>query len=1115
MVHGPGVVIEGAQLRSHRAETAFARLAIDSGRRVSRGALAEAVWGAWPPASWESALRNVIAALRRWIVAAGLEHVVELRTVSDSYRLDLPAGSRVDVVAADQCARRTEALLRAGDFPAALADADEALESLSRPVMAGATGEWVNALRLEAEETRSRLERIVGEAALGLGDAARAERAARAQIASVPLREDGHRLLMRALRATGNPGEALAAYDACRRVLADELGAMPSPETQRLFLRILAEDDSGAPVPSEQVARPVAAGPLLLVQSQTPFVGRTALLDDLIGHLRLAREAGPLTVCVQGEPGLGKTRLAAEVAARAHADGMNVLYGRADDRIAVPYGCLLEALHGALVTLDPHDLMRELGPHAGTVRRLLPMLDRGEAGEAGSTAELTPPRIEQAILAALELLPGNRGTLLVLDDMQWASRPELDVVEAMARAARRVALIVLVLHRSSVGREGLRASGDAPRITHISLEPLTEEEIAALATALGPGEAGGHGPALAAEAWRLAGGNPLLSSELLRSWRKGHGHERSTRISELVRERLALLPPDAEGVLQAAAVAGLEFDPEIVAAAAGETGAETADTLERARVLGLLVRATRDPRWLAFRHALVRSALVESLAPDARLRIHQRLGSVLEAGGEAGGDALVGLAYHFGAAAPLGDWRRAVRYGLPVARAAYDARVYDDVITITTRTINALASAGDPDPGTRLDLQILLGGAQRALGLASGHATLNDAFASARALDDPQRAADAALAFSDRRSTSEELFIDENMLGTYREATEMLGARDRRRRARLLGRIAAANAWSTDRAEAGRLADEAVALARELGDTDTLSRVLFAVRQGLAGSGRGDEQERLENDLLALGDQLDDPGLRLSGLMFRFVTRIEKGRGDDLDDLFERAIEDALALPPGGHRHTLAYNRAALALLHGRVAEAELLVQRAADIGREHGLDATIVEMIRITQMIGVRHEQGRLAQMRNEGQAFFGASADTAWPGVAFLDAEAGSFDHVGENLDLLMDGYAATGPTVLRPVGLMAQMAAPIARIDDVARAARLYDLTRPFAGQGVFLGYFAGPVDYHLGLMCRVLGREDEARRRFADAAAFSERLGAPRWVERCRAAIAGADRAFTRR
>src|ERR1039458_4998439 len=89
----PSGRLEGANLHSGRAEVAFARMAMEAGRRVSREALADAIWDDRWPASWESALRNVIVTLRRWVGTAGLDGPAILRTVTDGYRLDPPAGS--------------------------------------------------------------------------------------------------------------------------------------------------------------------------------------------------------------------------------------------------------------------------------------------------------------------------------------------------------------------------------------------------------------------------------------------------------------------------------------------------------------------------------------------------------------------------------------------------------------------------------------------------------------------------------------------------------------------------------------------------------------------------------------------------------------------------------------------------------------------------------------------------------------------------------------------------------------------------------------------------------------------------------------------------------------
>jgi DNA-binding SARP family transcriptional activator len=1095
----------GATLGGQRAKIALARLAMEAGSTVPRDILADAIWADRPPPSWVPALRNVIAAVRRWLETAEFLGLVALDSAGEGYRLSLPTGSTVDLVLVTSDTRRAEQAAREGDHAAALRIAEQALLTASLPVLAGAEGEWVDGVRSQLEASRLRLDRVSGEAALALGDAARAEQVARRLIAAAPLREDAHRLLMRSLYAAGNRGEALTAYDTCRRMLADELGAMPSAPTEALFLEILAETQSERAALGPVRTTATTAGPLLLVQRQTPFVGRTELLDLLVSRLGVAVDAGPLLVVVSGEPGLGKTRLAAEVAASANAAGVNVLYGRADDRIALPYGSVLEALDTGLAALGSGEAAQRLGDHRGVLGPLLPSLaEAHERSEPTGIHDLDRSRVQQAILAALRLVANPRGALLVLDDMQWASRLELGVVEAIVRESSCLPLLVLVLARGAGDEACLEALGYHPRIERLALEPLTLDEITELARV-------NRAPAadleeIASGVWRMSGGNPLLASELLRSWQPDGEHQRPVRIEELVRERLAELPARAQEVLRAAAVAGHEFDPRIVAAASAADLGEGLAALDSARRAGLLVAATRDPGWLAFRHALVRSSLLELLAPEIRLRIHQRLGSVLEIEAEPDRGAVVSLAYHFGAAAPLGEWRRAVRYALPVARAAYDAGVYEDVITVTSRTLQALADAADPDPGARLALEILLGGAQRALGETRGYDTLRDAFAAARAQGDPLRMADAALAFSEAGAASEELMVDDGLLDLYEEAIAALGATDLDRRAALLGHLAGAYAWRRSGAESRRAADEALALARELGEDATVARVLTTARRSLSGTVQLGQQLRLEDELFGLAERLDDPGQWVRTSLWRFDTSVERGHGDQLERLLETAAENARGLRAGNYHHSLTYAQAALALLRGRRANADVLVERAAAVGRERGLDATVVEAIRLIQLIGVRHEQHRLHDLRDEAGAFFGNAGVPEWMGaLAFIDGELGRLETVGSGVDALLDGFEAGGARTVSPVGFVAHMAAPIARLDDPMRAARAYELILPFTGQGAYFAYFAGPMDYHLGLLARTANREQDAREHLADAVAFCQRLGAPRWQARCEAAL----------
>jgi DNA-binding SARP family transcriptional activator len=1106
-IRTPTDAIEGSQLGGRRAQVAFARLALDAGRTVSRDALAEAVWGEQLPATWRPALRNVITAIRSLLAAPAMDGAAVLESVGSGYRLELATGSSVDVVALESAAAGAEEAAHAGEHARVLEIADAARPIASLTALADLDGDWVAVFRESVADLRERLARACCEAAMALGEPAQAERFARDLVALAPLREDGHRLLMGALYAADNRGEALAVHERCRRLLLDQLAIAPSAATEALFLEILS-DEPARPGRGEDLnlhtpaAMPAALGRL----RSTPFVGRDAVLALLTDRLDAARRAGPTIVTVQGEPGLGKTRLAAELAQRAGDEGVAVLYGRADDRIAPPTGPFLEAIAPELDRLDPREAAAALGRHAGVLARFLPGLPTPAAQPTG-IPDLDQLHVAHAITHALAIAAGARGALLVLDDMQWATRADVAVLEGIANAATSLPVLVLVLHRIDEDAGALATLADHLRLERLALEPLTVEDIGDLARERETPQRGDTPPReLAAGVWERTGGNPLFANEVLRSAREG-ADEHPRRIAELIRERVVRLPPGSDDVLKAAAVAGLEFDPHAAGAASMVEPKRVLEALAAARKSGLLVAAAHDPRRLAFGHALVRMALLETVDETMKLRLHERLGSVLESKPRLDATAPATLAYHFGAAAPLGDWRRAVGYGLPVARTAFDAGIFEDTIAISARTIGTLRAAGDPDPGARIDLEILLGGAQRALGDDQGHKTLRDAFASARDLGDVERMADAALAFSADGAASDEAYIDDSLVEIYAEAVAALGADEPRRRARLLGRLASAYAWRQSREASEQAARDALELARETGDGATLSRVLTNARRSLSGSARVREQAAAERELMGLADELDDPGLRARTALWRFETLVEEGHGAGLEDLIDLASANTGQLRMGSYHHSLAYTQASLALLRGRADEADLLVERAAAIGRQFGIATMIVEAIRMMQLVGVRREQGRLAELREPLAAFFTGAGMPVWLGaVAFIDAETGWTRAIAANLEAFFDGFTGAA-TLVTPIGFAAQMATPIAATGDTRRASLLYDAIMPHAGAGAYFAYFDGPIDYALGLLAHTLGRKADAVRHLTNACAFCERLQAPLWNARCAAALAG--------
>jgi DNA-binding SARP family transcriptional activator len=371
-VTAPGVEFAGGSI-GRRAELILARLVLDPGTPVSREALADAVWGSALPASWRGSLRNAIVELRRGLADAGLEGRMEVVAARDGYMLALVAGSSVDLVLLRDEADEAARLLDEGDHSGALEVAAPSLTSTVRTVLPGGGEEWVEGLRAEVAGLWTRLRLVAGEAALARDDPGRAERLARDLAEDLPWREDVHRLLIRALRAAGRRAEALAVYDGFRRMLARELGAHPAPATQALFLEILTEERAEQPLePDSGSADLPAAGALLRLAEGTPFVGRVELLRWLLGRARVATEGGAFVACVSGEPGIGKTRLAAELAIACRREGMGVLYGRAEDRSGPPYAALAGALEVGLAGVERPHLLRRRAGGAGDIAALAP-----------------------------------------------------------------------------------------------------------------------------------------------------------------------------------------------------------------------------------------------------------------------------------------------------------------------------------------------------------------------------------------------------------------------------------------------------------------------------------------------------------------------------------------------------------------------------------------------------------------------------------------------------------------------------------------------------------------------------------------------------------------------
>ena len=247
-VESDGVVIDDARFPGRQGRLLFAYLAAEQGRPVPKDELAEAIWGEAPPPSWDKALTGVVSKVRALLASGGIDGGSALTGAFGCYRLDLPAGAWVDVIAATDAVVEAEAALAAGDPHSARAAAGEAASLTRRAFLPGEDGSWVEEKRRELAEVRLRALGALAEACLCAGDGQEATSWAEQAVRLAPFRESGYRRLMEAHIAAGNRAEALQTYERCRRLLAEELGAYPSPEIESVYRQLLERPSDEAPV---------------------------------------------------------------------------------------------------------------------------------------------------------------------------------------------------------------------------------------------------------------------------------------------------------------------------------------------------------------------------------------------------------------------------------------------------------------------------------------------------------------------------------------------------------------------------------------------------------------------------------------------------------------------------------------------------------------------------------------------------------------------------------------------------------------------------------------------------------------------------------------------------
>ena len=1128
---GPVVVVaQGRRLENglpgRQGRVLFAYLVLNRDRGCPRAELIDLLWPEGPPAAADSALSALLSKLRRGLGEGVLTGRSELRLV-------LEAPVRVDVEEAAAATAAAEAAIEAGDSAGAAAHARAALAVDLQTFLPDVEGGWPAEQRRELDSLRLRALETLAEAGLRSGgrELGAAEQAARAAIAAAPFRESAHRLLMEVHEAAGNPAEALRAFEDLRQLLREELGTTPGAVAMAVHGRLLRGDppprrgpSGGAPM--RLTGSPWPA-PLAAAADRGRLIGRGRELEFLDDAWRDAAGGARALVLLAGDAGIGKTRAAAEIAARAHADGAVVLYGRFDEETLAPYQPVVEMLRG-WSSGAPLDALRErLGARAAELGILLPEFGpppadhQAPSGLAGTDADARRFRFFDAVAALLGEIGAAAPLVLVFDDLHWADRPTLQLLRHLVRAPAPRRALFLGTYRAAElpsGHPLEELVGDLRRegtLRRLELEGLAEEEVAELVAALAAQPASpGFVRALHGE----TEGNPFFIEEVVR-----HVHDTQGALSEevslanagvpdgvraVIARRLRRLAADARQALTVAAVIGREFDFDVLEAVAPLDGDALVGALEEG-VEARVVRETGRVGRHAFTHALVRATLYDAVSQLRRARLHGRVGEAIVR--LRAGDLdphLPVLAHHFAHAAPVEQPERAIDYALAAARRADRLLAWEEAAQHYRAALRARDVAGATDDRVRTELLLSLGASEDRAGMeAEARGTFLAAVDAARRLGDPLLLGRAALGVAGQWSMLGR--VDDERLRLLDEALAAMPREDSSLRARLLARLALELYYAGDPARRLELSEHAVASARRIGDPRTLAACLDARHYALWRPENVDERLAVAAELRRVAEQTGDPELELEGAGWTVVDLLELGdvQGADIQIAAASKLAEALHRPIWLWWTSLF--RCVRAQIAGEFAEAERLAADTLAIGR-HG-QAENATHYYAQAMFNIRREQGRLDEVEGAVRGFIELyPALPAWrAALALLLVELGRPQEARVEFERLAEAGFGTLPRDANWLIAVTLLAEVCGALGDGARAGELYGLLEPYAGRNVIVGRAAtcnGSASRVLGILASVRREWDVAERHFADALAMHARMGARPWTARTQVAYA---------
>ncbi len=764
--------------------------------------------------------------------------------------------------------------------------------------------------------------------------------------------------------------------------------------------------------------------------------------------------------------------------------------------------------------------------HGSELARLTPALTGrlpGLAPPIDSDADTERYLLFAAVIGLLAMATEQQPVILVLDDLQWADKGSLLLLRHLVSADTPRRILILGTYRDSElshAHDLLETLGVLHRqagVSRIELTGLDDTGVISLMEAAAGRVLDKSGVQLAHAVYRETDGNPFFVIEVLRhltetgviyqdadgEWAASANLEDTSlpaSVRVVIGSRVVRLGETAQRVLSMAAVIGQAFDLDVLTLATRIPEEELLDVLDAA-VAAALVRELPDvPGRYRFAHALIRRTLYEDMGPARRSRAHRQVGEALE---ELLGDrpgARVGeLAHHWFSATQPVEVAKAIDYSRQAAESALAALAPDQAVGYFHQALQLLGHPTEPNPLLEVDLLIGLGTAQRQSGQSEYRETLLRAARQAQRLGETDRLVEAALA-NNRGLFSSLGVVDAERVEVLEAALDQMAPDDSGPRALLLATLSNEVTHGRPLAERRALADEAIAMARRVGDPSTLVRVFNLVEQPLEVPSTLAERVANATEALALADGLDDPNHLFFAVVYRRISALQSADRQVADQCLDRMRSLSERLRQPILLWITKFHEGGTALSVGAPEEVEALATAALEIGTESGQPDALT--FYGTQLMIARHQQGRLGELL---PVVLSVASETSLPGyegaTAVTYLEAGHKDEARALLESAAADRFTSMPVSIGWLEGNLSFAEAAIELEATRPAELLYDLLAPFHSQIGFNGLIAfEPVAMYLGGLCTVVGRYEEAESYLEESERLSRHLGSAFFLAR---------------